>query len=101
MRALVDFLVHVVGDEQVHAQVALLKATQELQHRGERIRVEPVNGVDDRGVRAARLAKAGPDGPAVTAVLLMHHADDARIAGRPLVGLGAGLVRGAIVHDDE
>ncbi|VWM23665.1 Uncharacterised protein [Collinsella intestinalis] len=101
VRALVDFLVHVVGDEQVHAQVALLKATQELQHRGERIRVEPVIGVDDLVVRAARLAQAGTDGHAVPAVLLMHHADDARIAGLPLVGLGAGLVLGAIVHDDD
>ena len=101
MRTLVNLLVHVVRDKQVDALVALLKATQNRQHGRKRRTVEPVVRVDNLVVGALRLAQARKNGDAVAAILLVHRADDSRITGLPLVGLGGRLVLGAVVHHDN
>ena len=101
MRALVDLLVHVVGDKQVDALVALLKATQDRQHGRKGRAVEPVVGVYDLVVRTLRLAQARKDGDTVAAVLLVYRADDTGVTRLPLVGLGGRLVLGAVVHHDN
>ena len=48
-----------------------------------------------------RLAQAREDGDSVAAILLVHCADDSRITGLPLVGLGGRLVLGAVIDDDD
>ena len=101
VRTLVHLLVHVVRDEEVHRGIARHETAQDIQHGRERGGVEPVIGVDDLVVRAPRLAQAGEHGHAVAAVLLVHGADDARIAALPLIGLGRRLVVGAVVNDDD
>ena len=101
MRALVNLLVHVVRDKQVNALVALLKATQNRQHGRKGSAVKPVVRVDDLVVGALCLAQTRKDGNTVTAILLVHRADDSRITGLPLVGLGGRLVLGAVVHHDN
>ena len=101
MRALVDLLVHVVGDKQVDALVALLEAAQDRQHGRKGRAVEPVVGVYDLVVGALRLSQARKDGDTVAAVLLVYRADDTGITGLPLVGLGGRLVLGAVVNDNN
>ena len=101
VRALVHLLVHVVRDEQVHARPALLEAAQDGEHGGQGAGIQPVVGIDDLVVGSAGLAQAGAHGDAVAAVVLMDGADDTRVASHPLLRLGGGAVRGAVVHDDD
>ena len=101
MRALVDLLVHVVGDKQVDALVALLETTQDRQHGRKGRTVEPVVRIDDLVVRTLRLAQTRKNGDTVAAVLLVNRADDTGITGLPLVGLGGRLVLGAVVYHDN
>ena len=94
-------LVHVVRDEEVDLHSALLEAAQNGEHRRERRRIEPVVGVDDLVVRAGRLAQAREHRDTVSAVLLMHGADDVRVARHPFVRFGGRLVLAAVVDDDD
>lgn len=101
MRALVNLLVHVVRDEQVNAQVTLLKSAKNGEHGGKRGGVEPVVGIDDLVVRTLGFAQAGTHSHAMAAVLLMHHADNARIPRLPFICLGARFVLRAVIDDDD
>ena len=101
MRTLVNLLVHVVRDKQVNALVALFKAAQNRQHGRKGSAVKPVVRVDNLVVGALRLAQTRKDGNTVAAILLVHRADDSRITGLPLVGLGGRLILGAVVHHDN
>ena len=101
MRTLVNLLVHIVRDKQIDALVALLKATQNRKHGRKRRTAEPVVRVDDLVVGALCLAQAREDGHAVTAVLLMHRADDTGVTRLPLIGLSCRLVLGTVIDDDD
>ncbi len=94
-------LVDVVGDHHVHRRGHTGELPQLLHHRGERRLVQPVVGVHDLVVQPLRVPQPLIDARPVPAVFLVDGPDEVRVAGRPRVALGGGVVLGGAVVDEQ
>ena len=89
----------VIGDEQIHAALAV--AELQLVKERDKIAADLVIGVHDLEILAGGGLQTGVDAGAVTAVLLMDNADDARILCSIAVADLAGGVLRAVVDDND
>ena len=79
LMGLADLIIDEVTDEHVDRGTGHDELTELLQHLREGFVIEPVVGIDDLIEETARVAETGIDRLPVTAVLLMHRLDDARV----------------------
>ena len=96
-----NMLVDIVAQKQVHRLLHGGKLPQAVHDLGQGLAVQPVVGIHDLEIEAAGVAHALVDALAMAAVLLMDDADDVRVLGGVLVGNAAGVVGGAVVHQDD
>ena len=102
LRAILDVLVDIVGDHQVHAGVEFDEVAQLGEQGLEGLRVDPVVRVHDLEIHAVCLGECLEDGDAVAAVVLMDCLDDGGVLLLPLQRALQGIVLGGtVIHNDD
>ena len=94
-------LIHIVAQQQIHRLLHGGEFPQLGHGLLQAVGIQPVIGIHDLEIQALRVADALIDALAVAAVLLMDDPHDVGVAGGELVCDFAGIVLGAIVHQND
>ena len=94
-------LVHIVGHDQIDRLFGGSLGAQHIHNLGQGVTVQPVVRIDHLKVHAGGVADALVDTLAVAAVLLMDHADDGGVLFGVGIGDFAGVILGAVIHQDD